>query len=62
MKDENANQDGANQEEKRKKLIEIAKEKLTELDDEELEKLAGGTAAEEGTGQGVCTCQKMSCF
>lgn len=63
MKNENTNQDGVNQDETRKKLIEIAKERLSELDDEQLEKLAGGAIqGEEGTVNGACTCQKMSCF
>lgn len=58
MKDENQKP----AEETTKKLIEVAKEKITELDDDQLEKLAGGAAYEEaGTGQGACSCQNHSC-
>ncbi|WP_019944558.1 class I lanthipeptide [Dyadobacter beijingensis] len=58
MKDENQKP----AEETTKKLIEVAKEKITELDDDQLEKLAGGAVdLEAGTGQGACSCQNHSC-
>ena len=60
MKNENTNP-AENADETRKNLIEVAKEKLTELDDDQLEKLAGGAAIEAGTGQGACSCQNHSC-
>ncbi|WAC14918.1 hypothetical protein [Dyadobacter pollutisoli] len=52
MKDENKNPS----EEKIIKSIEVAKEKLAELDDDQLENLAGGTDHEQATASG-CSCQ-----
>lgn len=58
MKDENKNPS----EESRNKSIEIAKEKLTELDIDQLEKLAGGAIDLEGpTAPTGCTCVQHSC-
>lgn len=61
MKNENAGPAEDAQDDEGKKLIEIAKEKLTELDDEQLEKLAGGTAADEAGSYVACSCNKVSC-
>lgn len=62
MKNENITPEEGAQEEKRKQLIEIAKEKLTELDDEQLEKLAGGAVAGDEAGSYLnCSCNKVSC-
>ncbi|WAC14919.1 hypothetical protein [Dyadobacter pollutisoli] len=57
MKNENQNPF----EEKINKSIEIAKEKLTELDDDQLEKLSGGSTDQEmTTGHGsACSCQTL---
>lgn len=61
MKDENANP-SENADETRKKVIDVAKEKLNELDEDQLENLAGGSVdLEAGTGQGACSCQNHSC-
>ncbi|GGM84177.1 hypothetical protein GCM10010967_15000 [Dyadobacter beijingensis] len=60
MKDENLNQSG-NPEEDKDKIIEVAKERLSELDDEQLEKLSGGSVdVEDGSWVG-CSCDRHSC-
>lgn len=57
MKEENHNP----LEETRNKSIEVAKERLTELDDDQLEKLSGGSTDQEmTTGHGsACSCQTL---
>lgn len=62
MKDENLNQ-SENPEEDKDKSIDIGKERLNELDEEQLEKLSGGLAdadAEAGSWVG-CSCDRHSC-
>ncbi|WAC14920.1 hypothetical protein [Dyadobacter pollutisoli] len=60
MKDENLNQSGGPEEDK-DKIIEVAKERLSELDEEQLEKLSGGIADAEADSWLGCSCERHSC-
>ncbi|GGM84187.1 hypothetical protein GCM10010967_15010 [Dyadobacter beijingensis] len=55
MKDKNQNLP----EESKIKSIEIAKERLAELDDDQLEKLSGGANDNEQTTMSACSCQTV---
>ncbi|HEV7378493.1 MAG TPA: hypothetical protein VGN64_01760 [Dyadobacter sp.] len=65
MQEENTNQPEKSRGDITKRLLDIAKEKLNELDSDQLEKLAGGVnqqeAIEDGSGKVGCSCYIGSC-